>query len=69
MLPSEVRRRLLEARALAKINAAGQCVEKTVNMGELFDRMTNAELEAYAKDGTLPEWFSKTVGAVPQEAP
>jgi len=27
-----------------------------------FDKMTAAELEAYAKDGTLPEWFEEEAG-------
>jgi len=24
--------------------------------------MSQAELEAYAKDGTLPDWFTETLG-------
>src|SRR5262249_28075136 len=45
--------------AYAKINAQGQWVERseTVNLNELFDRMTREELEAYASNGTLPGWF------------
>ena len=45
--------------AYARINAAGQWVERseTLNLNELFDRMTRDELEAYARDGTLPGWF------------
>lgn len=51
--------------AYAKINALGQWVDRseTVNLNELFERMTRDELEAYAKDGTLPAWFTETVGA------
>jgi hypothetical protein len=51
--------------AYAKINARGQWVERSehVNLNDLFDRMTQDELEAYAKDGTLPAWFEHTVGA------
>jgi hypothetical protein len=51
--------------AYAKINAAGQWVERTeqVNLNEMFERMSTAELDAYAKDGILPEWFEATVGA------
>ena len=30
---------------------------------ELFERMTTAELEAYAHDSALPQWFTSTVGA------
>jgi hypothetical protein len=49
--------------AYAKINAQGQWVERNehVNLNELFERMSRDELEAYAKDGKLPEWFTNTV--------
>ena len=45
--------------AYARINALGQWVERseTVSFNELFDRMTREELERYAQDGSLPEWF------------
>ncbi len=51
--------------AYAKINASGQWVERSehINLNELFDRMTRDEMEAYAKEGTLPAWFEHTVGA------
>jgi hypothetical protein len=51
--------------AYARINARGELVERThsVNLNQLFKRMSAAELEAYAKDGVLPEWFEATVGA------
>jgi hypothetical protein len=51
--------------AYAKINATGQWIERNeqVNLNDLFDRMSVDELEAYAKDGALPHWFSRTVGA------
>lgn len=50
--------------AYSKINAAGLYIERTekLNLNELFDRMSKAELEDYAKDGTLPLWFTQTVG-------
>lgn len=53
------------ATALAKINAAGQLVERreVINVNELFERMTSAELEQYAREGVLPAWFTQTVGA------
>jgi hypothetical protein len=42
-------------------------VEHT-NLNELFDRMTPAELEEYARSGTLPEWFEvRRDGAHPIE--
>lgn len=50
--------------AYAKINAAGQWIDRSenVNMNELFERMSQEELEAYARDGELPRWFSQTAG-------
>ena len=59
--------------AYAKINGNGQWIDRVegVSLNELFDRMTKAELETYARDGTLPDWFSSVVttteGAAPQE--
>ena len=51
--------------AYSKINATGQWVDRSehVNLNELFERMTLQEMEAYAQDGTLPPWFTDTVGA------
>ena len=51
--------------AYAKINAAGEWIDRTetVSMNDLFDRMSALELEAYAQTGTLPAWFRATVGA------
>ena len=51
--------------AYAKINTAGQWVERSerVNLNELFERMTGDELESYAREGALPAWFAQTVGA------
>jgi len=51
--------------AYAKINSAGQWVDRTeqVNLNDLFARMSVQELEAYAREGTLPDWFTKIVGA------
>ena len=55
--------------AYAKINSEGQWIDRneTVNVNALFDRMTDEELETYARDGTLPEWFQQTVTATPIE--
>src|SRR5208282_5200571 len=49
--------------AYSKINAAGQWIDRseTVNLNELFDRMTREELEDYARDGALPRWFTDTL--------
>jgi hypothetical protein len=50
--------------ACAKINAQGQWIDRSehINLSELFDRMTRDELEAYAKDAKLPDWFTQAVG-------
>jgi hypothetical protein len=55
--------------AYSKINANGQWVDRTehMNLNELFDKMTQQELEAYARDGSLPTWFATTVGATPRD--
>jgi hypothetical protein len=55
--------------AYAKINAQGQWIDRSehVNLNELFERMSRYELEAYAKEGTLPDWFAQTVGARPTD--
>jgi hypothetical protein len=49
--------------AYAKINANGQWIDRVegVSLNELFDRMTKQELETYAREGTLPDWFSSVV--------
>ena len=50
--------------AYSKINAAGQWIDRTeqVNLNDLFEPMTNEEPEAYAQDGTLPQWFEASAG-------
>jgi hypothetical protein len=56
--------------AYSKINAHGQWVDQSqqVNLNELFDQMSMEELEEYAKSGSLPEWFSQTVGATGKDS-
>jgi hypothetical protein len=51
--------------AYAKINSQGHWIERIerVSMNDLFDRMTREELDAYARNGVLPSWFVKVVGA------
>jgi hypothetical protein len=48
-----------------KLNAQGQLIERreTVNLNELFERMTVEEKETYAKEGKLPDWFTQTAGS------
>lgn len=58
--------------AYAKINAAGQWIDRTeqVSLNDLFDRMSTGELEDYAQSGTLPKWFeAATVGATGGDSP
>ena len=57
--------------ALARINSRGEWVERTatINVNALFDRMTAEELELYAQNGTLPDWFEATVGATGLDSP
>lgn len=56
--------------AYAKINAQGQWVERSehVNLNELFERMSREELETYARDGKLRDWFTQTVSATGEHA-
>ena len=53
--------------AHAKINASGKWVDRveTVNVNKLFEQMSQEELEKYARNGTLPAWFTKAVVATP----
>jgi hypothetical protein len=55
--------------AYSKINSAGQWVDRSehLNLNELFEKMTQQELETYAKDGTLPDWFTVAIGATPSD--
>jgi hypothetical protein len=55
--------------ALAKINANGQWVDRTetVNLNDLFSRMSTAELKEYAESGRLPVWFAGATGSQGQE--
>ena len=45
--------------AYSKINSAGQWIEprEQVSMRDLYERMTAQELDIYAKNGQLPDWF------------
>jgi hypothetical protein len=49
--------------AYAKINAAGEWIDRTetISLNDLFERMSTQELEAYAQTGALPEWFKARV--------
>src|SRR5215469_16413336 len=47
--------------AYAKINSEGRLVERSerVEINQLFERMTQDELRAYAETGKLPDWFEQ----------
>jgi hypothetical protein len=51
--------------AYSKINSNGQWIDRreTIDMGELFSRMTKDEMRRYAIKGELPPWFTSVVGA------
>jgi hypothetical protein len=57
--------------AYARINAAGQWVERSevVDLNQLFERMSAEELNTYATEGALPSWFTRTVGATARHGP
>jgi hypothetical protein len=48
---------------LAKINSRGRWIERheTLDLNQLFERMSQAEMLAYAEPGTLPAWFEQTI--------
>ncbi len=56
--------------AYARINARGELVDRmeTVDLNQLFYRMSTQELEAYARDGVLPDWFSSALGATGKDS-
>ena len=51
----------------ARINSRGQFVEpgERVSLHEIFDSMSEIELQAYAEDGTLPEKLRAALVATP----
>lgn len=57
--------------AYARINSRGEWVDRTetVNLTEMFQRMSPDELDTYAKTGLVPEWFKAATGATPTDSP
>lgn len=55
--------------AYAKINAAGQWVDRTeqLSLNDLFDKMSTDEFEEYAQNGTLPDWFEAATPRATEE--
>jgi hypothetical protein len=56
--------------AYVKLTDAGQGTEQTQgpNPKELFERMSKEERETFARDGSLPDWFSRAKDATPDES-
>ena len=56
--------------AYAKVNTQGQWVERSehLNLNDLFERMSQEELEKYARDGQLPNWFTQVVPATENDS-
>ena len=56
--------------AYARPNAQGQWIHRVehVNLNELFERMSEAEMEAYAREGVLPAWFKGALTATPLDS-
>ena len=52
-----------------KITSAEQGKEhlQGANFKESLERMSQEERAAFARDGSLPEWFSKAIGATPSD--
>ena len=53
--------------AYGRLNAQGQWIERVehLNLNKLFERMTEVEMEEYAREGTLPGWFELALSATP----
>jgi hypothetical protein len=51
--------------AYSKMNTTGQWIDRreSIDMNEMFAKMTNDEMDRYATKGELPEWFTSVVGA------
>lgn len=54
----------------SKLNANGQWIDRreTIDLNDLFARMTQDEMQRYASVGELPEWFTAVVGATPSDS-
>jgi len=57
-------------KALVKLTSSGQGTEQAqgTNPKELFERMSEVERLAFAKDGSLPDWFSGAKAATPTDS-
>jgi hypothetical protein len=48
---------------LARMVEQDKVVERNQAVNDLLSQMSDQELDAYAKDGTLPDWSTRTVSA------
>jgi hypothetical protein len=57
--------------AYSKLNTNGQWIDRreTVDLNDLFLRMTEDEMRRYATNGDLPNWFNSFAGATAQDSP
>jgi hypothetical protein len=51
--------------AYSKLNANGQWIDRreTIDLNDMFARMSEEEMRRYASKGELPAWFTSVVGA------
>lgn len=56
-------------KAYARINSARQGTEQAqgADFKKLLEQMSTEEREAFARDGSLPNWFSRAIGATPSD--
>jgi hypothetical protein len=56
--------------AYARLNAQGQWIDRVehLNLNQLFERMSETEMEAYAMEGILPAWFKVGMSATPLDS-
>jgi hypothetical protein len=54
----------------SKLNANGQWIDRreTIDLNDMFARMTEDEMRRYASNGELPAWFTSVVGATGQDS-
>jgi hypothetical protein len=54
-------------KAYVKLNSSGQGTEQAqgTDPKKLLERMSQVERDAFARDGSLPEWFSSATNATP----
>lgn len=54
----------------SKLNANGQWIDRreTIDLNDLFSKMSEAEMNRYAIRGELPDWFTESVGATPTDS-